>query len=96
MSDQDVGRHVAAAWSFAWAASFVGLAAAAALVRSRREPSPSRRASVAVLVLTIAASAVGGWTANLGGQIRHPEFRMHAGSLNSESVVKSPECVFRT
>jgi len=91
VSDQDVGRHAAAAWRFAWTASFVGLAAAAVLVRSRREPSPSRRASVAVLALTLAAAFVGGWTANLGGQIRHPEFRMHAGSLNSESVAESPE-----
>jgi hypothetical protein len=73
VSDRDIGRHAAMAWRFAWAASFVGLAAAAALASSRSEPGPARRVVAAVLALALAASAVGGWTAQLGGRIRHPE-----------------------
>ena len=78
VSDQDIGRHAAMAWRFAWAASFVGLAAAAALARFRREASPSQRAAAAVLALVLAVSAVGGLTANLGGRIRNPELRKRA------------------
>ena len=74
VADQDIGRHAAAAWRFAWAASFVGLAAVAVLARFRRERPPSQRASAVVLALVFAATAVGGWTAHLGGLIRHHEF----------------------
>ena len=73
VSDHDIGRHAAMAWRFAWAASFVGAVAAGVLAGYRRGPSPSPRACTAVLVLTLAATAVGGLTANLGGRIRHPE-----------------------
>jgi hypothetical protein len=71
VSDRDLGLHAAAAWRFAWAVSGVGLAAAAALFAR----PPGRKESAAVLVLALAASAAGGWTAHLGGRIRHPELR---------------------
>jgi hypothetical protein len=78
VSDQDIGRHAVMAWRFALAASFVAVAAAAALARFRREASPPQRAGAAVLALVLAASAVGGLTANLGGQIRHTELHEQA------------------
>jgi 4-amino-4-deoxy-L-arabinose transferase-like glycosyltransferase len=85
VSDRDIGRHAAAAEIFAWAASFVGLGAAAALARYRREPSPPRRASAVLLALLAAATALGGWTAHLGGAIRHPESADRATSSSTPS-----------
>jgi hypothetical protein len=74
ISDHDVAAHAAAAWRFAWAATAAGSAAIAALViRPPVGERPSRRATSVVLALALAASAVGGWTAHLGGRIRHPE-----------------------
>jgi len=69
IADRDIAAHAAAAWRFAWAASAAGAAAAAAL------RNPSRRAACAVLALALAAAAAGGWTAHLGGEIRHSELR---------------------
>ena len=76
ISDADVGRHAVAAWRFAWMASFVAAASAAALSR------PSRRAASVVLAMALGASVIGGWTAQLGGRIRHPELRAGTGREN--------------
>lgn len=65
VSDHDVARHAEAAWRFAWVATFIGTAAGAALAK--------KRGAAAVLALALLGSAVGGWTAHLGGHIRHPE-----------------------
>ena len=50
----------------------VGLLALVALFRSRKRPL-SRGIVVAALFSVIAISALFGWTANLGGKIRHSE-----------------------
>ena len=88
VSDQDIGRHAAMAWRFAWAASVVGCASVATLARFQREAAPSRGASAAVLALVLAASAVGGLTANLGGQIRHPELRERTIIATRSAVIE--------
>ena len=74
ISDHDISNHAAAAWRFAWMASVVGSAAAAALtLRPASGARLSRRATSVVLALALGASVVGGWTAHLGGPIRHTE-----------------------
>lgn len=58
-----------------------GISAAAALVTlllSHRSAAVARWMSGTVLALGLGASALLGWTANLGGQINHPEVRRGA------------------
>lgn len=50
----------------------VGVAALAALVWRRRQPIP-RWVGWCLLAALLGAGAMLGWTANLGGKIRHPE-----------------------
>ena len=50
----------------------IGLLALAALFRSRKQPL-SRGVVVAALFSVVGLSGLFGWTANLGGQIRHSE-----------------------
>jgi formate hydrogenlyase subunit 3/multisubunit Na+/H+ antiporter MnhD subunit len=55
----------------------VGLFALVALFRSRKRPL-SRGIVVAALFSAVAMSGLFGWTANLGGKIRHSEIQSGA------------------
>lgn len=50
-------------------------AAAAALAAHARRPAMRAWAAAGLLALAAACSGVGGWTAHLGGEIRHAEVR---------------------
>jgi hypothetical protein len=61
----------------------VATAAAAVMVLLpfRRRERPATLPAVIVLLLALAAGALMGWTANLGGKIRRPEIRFERSSL---------------
>ena len=51
--------------------------AIALLVVARRRGSLTRALQVLVLIVAMASAAAIGWTANLGGEIHHPEIHNH-------------------
>ena len=57
------------------ALGIVGLVSLVALVRSWRATQVPRGLAIVTLVLAIIASGMMGWTAHLGGLIRHEELR---------------------
>ena len=74
ISEPAIERHEDAALAATLALGVFGLAALASLVafRGRRQP---RWLGVTALALSLVPTALMGWTANLGGQIRHSEIR---------------------
>lgn len=56
-------------------AIIMAVAAVAALVLHKHVPKLRTSSSFAVLALAVIVAAMVAWTANLGGQIRHPEIR---------------------
>lgn len=58
----------------------LGVAAAIGLLLGRGGRRDPGRYSIVILVLALLASVLLGWTANLGGQIRHPEIRSVTGA----------------
>ena len=69
-----VERHEDAAMVATIALATLGLAATALLARYRRRALPNGIAMLG-LAASLVTSALLGWTANLGGQIRHTEIR---------------------
>jgi uncharacterized membrane protein len=53
----------------------LGAASLAGLYLSRHEKTPPRWVLVGCVLLSLGSLAILGWTAHLGGQIRHPELR---------------------
>ncbi len=53
----------------------LALASAVVLFAWRKAAEPSRRAVFAVLLFALLSAALAGYTANLGGQVRHSEIR---------------------
>jgi hypothetical protein len=74
VSEAVLERHEAAALWATIGAGLVGLVALVGLVRWRAADLPRRYAG-AVLALTLGLTGLMGWTANLGGQVRHAEIR---------------------
>jgi uncharacterized membrane protein len=70
-----VGQHEEAASVALTGAVILGLAAFVGLFFFRRAAAIPRWFMVLTLILTIAVNSLIGYTANLGGQIRHPESR---------------------
>jgi len=56
----------------------LALLAAAALVVPHQWPRTTRPLAIATLALAVLCLAAGGWIADAGGKIRHPEFRSEA------------------
>lgn len=83
VSEAVLERHEAAALWATIGAGLVGLVALVGLVRWRAGELPRRYAG-AVLALTLGLTGLMGWTANLGGQVRHAEIR--SGSSVSVSA----------
>ena len=73
-SESHVEAHEDAGKIAAIALGLAGLVAAIALLRYRRTPVPGG-VSVIVLLSALIAAGFVGWTAYLGGQIRHTELR---------------------
>ena len=73
-----VDRHEDMAGITIVATSLAGVMALIALIVDRRFPALTRWMNGAVLALALGASGLLAWTANLGGQIQHPEARGRA------------------
>jgi len=75
VDDKLVHIHEAAA-NFAFTGiGILGMVALVALVLGRKLPHVSRGAATVILLLAAVEMVLLAWTANLGGQIRHPEIR---------------------
>lgn len=70
-----VQLHEQAADRATAAVFFTGLAAGAALWAGRKRPAVPGGLTTAVLVLLLGTFGLMAWTANLGGQLRHPQLR---------------------
>lgn len=68
--------HMERAESAQWAFYLTGLLAALALAAGRRQPASERPAVLGALSGALLCSALGGWIAHAGGQVRHAEFRL--------------------
>lgn len=82
VSDVQIEAHEEAGKLAGYGIAGLGLLALGGLLAFRRRPIP-RPVVLGALVLTLAATAGVGYTANLGGQIRHTEIRDGATSLTS-------------
>ena len=80
VSDTAMRLHQDAAIGGFILTELAGFIAWVALWQSRRRGRPARGLVVAATLMTIAALAVMGRAANLGGEIRHPEIRAAASS----------------
>ena len=74
VSEPMIERHEEAALFATIALVVVGALSLAGLLSFRRRAIPLRLPAVLLLLSLVPAGAVA-WTANLGGQIRHPEIR---------------------
>lgn len=74
VTERSIERHEESAELTTIAISILGGLALVALIVFRAK-RPPRWVSLAGLVGTVAVSALMGWTANLGGQIRHTEIQ---------------------
>ena len=83
VSERLIERHEDAAVTATTGAALLGLAALLLLWRSRRTGSMSTRLLVAIFGLALLTTVMMAWTANLGGQIRHPEITT-AGVTSTE------------
>ncbi|HEY0995131.1 MAG TPA: hypothetical protein VGD77_03995 [Gemmatimonadaceae bacterium] len=71
VAEQSISAHEEAAEAALWGAGILAVLSAGALLRWRRELPQGVTAGL--LVGAIVTSGLMAWTANLGGQIRHPE-----------------------
>jgi uncharacterized membrane protein len=85
INESVIERHEDAALISTVALGAFGVAAFAALVAFRAK-RPPRWMGVTALVFSLVPTALMGWTANLGGQIRHSEIR----SAAAESALSTP------
>lgn len=83
VSEPSLERHEEFALWATLGAGLVGAVALIGLVRFRARP-PSRPFTTGVLLLTLALSGLMGWTANLGGQVRHTEIRPGAPAVSQD------------
>lgn len=79
-SERLVDRHEDMALVATIVTGTIGALALATMILYRRRTVP-RWLSMLVLVCAVGSSAFMGYTAYLGGQIRHPELRSSSGSL---------------
>lgn len=89
VSDDQIERHEDAAAVATSGAALLGLAALALLWRSRRADSMASPLLTAVFVLGVLTTGAMAWTANLGGQIHHPELR--GALLPAEAILPHGE-----
>ena len=75
VTEADIGRHEEMADIALVLLEVLGAMALTGLFLLRRSGSIPKRLVLIVLVVSLITAAVVGFTANLGGQIRHPEIR---------------------
>lgn len=75
-SQQWLDVHMERAEDAQWAFYLTGLLAALALAAGRRKPAWERSTTIGALSGALLCSALGGWIAHAGGQVRHAEFRL--------------------
>ena len=75
VSEPVLEQHEEAALVATVATAIVGFTATIGLIWSRGGRPGPRRYAILILLLGLVATGVLGWTANLGGQIRHSEIR---------------------
>lgn len=92
VSDAMLERHEEAALISTFLVGLYGLFAAGTLAFARkRSAAISRRSSVIALILAVAPAAAMGYTANLGGHIRHSEIGAPpAVSVEDEGTHEDP------
>jgi hypothetical protein len=83
-----IGRHEEAADIALTLVEILGAMSLAGLFLMRRKGAIPKWVSFLVLATALITAVVVGFTANLGGQIRHPEIREGAGSSLSTGTVK--------
>lgn len=83
-------RHEEAAQWALTAQLCLGLFALLGLAIFRRGKPVSNRFAGVLLVLMIGAGGLLGWTANLGGQLRHPEIRAHQPATTAATEPGGP------
>ncbi|WP_298039633.1 hypothetical protein [uncultured Desulfuromonas sp.] len=76
VSAELIEAHGSAAHIAQYAAGALGLAALAGLTVTLVRKSLPQAMAVGILLLAALSGAAFGWTANRGGQIRHPEVRL--------------------
>src|SRR5690242_10284681 len=82
-SERLVDRHEDVALVATFVTGVIGALALGAMILYRRRAVP-RWLTLLVLVCAVGSSAVMGYTAYLGGQIRHTELRSSSGSLGND------------
>ena len=87
-------RHEDAAVAATVIMTTVGALAVIALVAYRRRPIP-RVVIVSAIAAVVASIGVVGYTANLGGQIRHTEIRAGASAASAAAVADTAESLER-
>lgn len=75
VTEADIGRHEEIAGLALTSMEVLGVAALIGLILLRRSGAIPKWIVVVVLVLSLITAAIVGFTANLGGQIRHTEIR---------------------
>ena len=85
VSESIIERHEESAQLALAIVEGLGLVALGGLLRFRYATSIPTVYTVAVICLALSASGVIGWTANLGGQIRHTEIRTEAGTVAADA-----------
>lgn len=75
-SQQWADVHMERAESAQWAFYLTGLLALLALTASRRRPDWDKPLTLGAVSGALLCSALGGWIAHAGGQVRHSEFRL--------------------
>ena len=83
-----IGRHEEAADIALTLVEILGAMSLAGLFLLRRKGAIPKWVSFLVLAAALITAVVVGFTANLGGQIRHPEIREGAGSTLPTGTVK--------
>jgi hypothetical protein len=84
VSERVIDEHEDAATLSLVAVEVVGAAALAGLIWSLRAPRVPAWFVTAVLLLALVSGTLMAWTANLGGQIRHPEIRTSVQSFPAD------------
>lgn len=85
-SQQWLDVHMERAEDAQWAFYLTGLLAALALAASRRKPAWERPATLGAAGGALLCSALGGWIAHAGGQVRHSEFRLGPPVTNAKPM----------
>lgn len=89
VSEAMIGRHEDAALFSLIAVEVAGIIALAGLLLFNRKKGLGNLLAIVTLAFSVVTGGILGWTANLGGQIRHTEISSGAGSPSQTETDKS-------